>query len=135
MGFSFITPDDGSEDRFVHRSLIKAEGYRSLVEDEAVEFTIAEDDDGRTKAVEVIRLDGSSVQGADGRRDGFGGRSSRGYGGGGTVKWFNGTKGFGFFTPTEMELSSSAAFAEVRAEEVVAAVRGEGSLAMGRDHP
>ncbi|KAG1359415.1 hypothetical protein COCNU_08G008610 [Cocos nucifera] len=80
-GFGFITPDDGGEDLFVHQSSIKAEGYRSLAEGEAVEFTIAEGDDGRTKAVDVTGPDGSSVQGG-GRRDGFGGGSSRGYGGG-----------------------------------------------------
>ena len=37
-GFGFITPDDGSRDVFVHHSAIKAQGYRSLREDQAVEF-------------------------------------------------------------------------------------------------
>jgi cold shock CspA family protein len=29
-GFGFITPEDGSEDVFVHQTDIKADGYRTL---------------------------------------------------------------------------------------------------------
>ena len=40
-GFGFIAPDDGSADIFVHYSDIQAGGYRSLEENQRVEFTAA----------------------------------------------------------------------------------------------
>ena len=41
-GFGFITPDDGGKDLFVHHSEIAAEGFRSLQEGQAVEYTAGE---------------------------------------------------------------------------------------------
>ncbi|MGG8406540.1 cold-shock protein [Streptomyces sp. 12297] len=38
-GFGFISPDDGTPDVFVHFSEIDASGYRSLEENQRVEFT------------------------------------------------------------------------------------------------
>jgi cold shock protein len=40
-GFGFIAPDDGSADVFVHHSAIQADGYRSLQENQRVEYTAA----------------------------------------------------------------------------------------------
>uniref|UniRef100_A0A0R0HA46 Uncharacterized protein n=1 Tax=Glycine max TaxID=3847 RepID=A0A0R0HA46_SOYBN len=83
-GFGFISPDDGSDDLFVHQSQIKSDGFRSLAEGESVEFAIESESDGRAKAVDVTGPDGASVQGT--RRGGDGGRSyggGRGGGGGG----------------------------------------------------
>lgn len=40
-GFGFIAPDDGTDDVFVHHSAILADGYRSLQENQRVEFTAA----------------------------------------------------------------------------------------------
>ncbi|MCT7658382.1 transcription antiterminator/RNA stability regulator CspE [Mycobacterium deserti] len=39
-GFGFITPDDGSKDVFVHYSEIQGNGYRSLDENQRVQFEI-----------------------------------------------------------------------------------------------
>lgn len=37
-GYGFIAPDDGSADVFVHFSAIDADGFRSLDENQKVEF-------------------------------------------------------------------------------------------------
>ena len=39
-GFGFITPDGGEKDVFVHYSEIQGNGFRSLDENQRVEFTI-----------------------------------------------------------------------------------------------
>ena len=41
-GFGFITPDDGSKDVFVHHSAIQTSGYRSLDENQRVEFEVVQ---------------------------------------------------------------------------------------------
>lgn len=38
-GFGFIAPDDGTPDVFVHYSAIDSRGYRSLEENQRVEYT------------------------------------------------------------------------------------------------
>lgn len=37
-GYGFITPDEGGNDVFVHYSAINARGYRTLEQDQRVEF-------------------------------------------------------------------------------------------------
>lgn len=39
-GFGFIAPDSGDKDVFVHYSEIQGNGYRSLEENQRVEFNI-----------------------------------------------------------------------------------------------
>ena len=41
-GFGFITPDDNSEDLFVHHSEIKMTGYATLEEGQRVQFDIGQ---------------------------------------------------------------------------------------------
>lgn len=86
-GYGFITPDDGSEDLFVHQSEIRSEGFRSLGEGEEVEFEIV-NDANRTKAADVTGPGGNPVQGTTRGGGGGGGRGGDyrgggGYGGGG----------------------------------------------------
>jgi CspA family cold shock protein len=45
-GFGFITPEDGSKDLFVHFSAIQGSGYRSLDENQTVEFDVVQGDKG-----------------------------------------------------------------------------------------
>ncbi|NLA41493.1 MAG: cold-shock protein [Smithella sp.] len=39
-GFGFIAPDSGAKDVFVHFSAITADGFRTLQENQKVEFTV-----------------------------------------------------------------------------------------------
>ncbi|XP_066999281.2 protein lin-28 homolog [Anabrus simplex] len=45
-GWGFITPDDGGQDVFVHQSVIQMTGFRSLGDDEEVEFECKLSDKG-----------------------------------------------------------------------------------------
>ncbi|GAB6936922.1 transcription antiterminator/RNA stability regulator CspE [Isoptericola variabilis] len=41
-GYGFIAPEDGSADVFVHFSAIQTQGYRSLDEEQRVEFDVTQ---------------------------------------------------------------------------------------------
>jgi cold shock protein len=45
-GFGFITPDDGGADVFAHFSAIQSSGYRTLNENQRVEFEITQGQKG-----------------------------------------------------------------------------------------
>ena len=45
-GYGFIAPDDGTADVFVHHSAIEADGYRSLQDNQRVEYTVTRGDKG-----------------------------------------------------------------------------------------
>ena len=54
-GFGFITPDDGSNDLFVHHSAIMAEGFKTLAENQPVEFEMQQSEKG-PRAANVRKL-------------------------------------------------------------------------------
>ncbi|XP_010531090.1 PREDICTED: cold shock domain-containing protein 3 [Tarenaya hassleriana] len=80
-GYGFITPDDGSEELFVHQSSIVSDGFRSLTVGDTVEFAITQGSDGKTKAVDVTAPGGSPLNKKEITSRGNGGR--RGGGGSG----------------------------------------------------
>ena len=41
-GYGFIAPDDGTADVFVHHSAIEADGYRSLQDNQRVEYNVTQ---------------------------------------------------------------------------------------------
>jgi CspA family cold shock protein len=55
-GFGFIAPDDGSADVFAHFSAINSSGYRSLEENDKVEYETQQGPKGLQAAnITVIR--------------------------------------------------------------------------------
>ena len=110
-GFGFVVRDDGGEDVFVHISAVEQIGLRELAEGQKLSFTLT-DRNGRISATDLV-IEGDIIEpksrperSFDGPRGGGYGDSPRGGGGEarendgtryeGTVKFFNGQKGFGF---------------------------------------
>ena len=54
-GFGFITPEDGSDDVFVHFSAIQSDGYKTLDENQEVTFELEQDpkDSSKYRAINV----------------------------------------------------------------------------------
>ncbi|MSO76824.1 MAG: cold-shock protein [Alphaproteobacteria bacterium] len=92
-GFGFVQPDDGSADAFLHISVVAAAGHSELAEGAEIVCDISE---GR-KGPQVAAI--HAVQPSEGRpapKPGGGAMTVEG-----TVKFFNGDKGFGFVTPDD----------------------------------
>ena len=54
-GFGFIAPEDGSADVFVHYSEIQGNGFRTLEENQQVEFEVGEGQKGpQAQAVRAL---------------------------------------------------------------------------------
>ncbi|MHC4592102.1 MAG: cold-shock protein [Planctomycetota bacterium] len=54
-GFGFITPEDGSQDVFVHHSAIQGTGFRTLNENDVVEYDVEQGPKG-LRAANVVKL-------------------------------------------------------------------------------
>lgn len=94
-GFGFIQLDDGGDDAFVHISAVQSAGLETLAEGQQLEFQLVERN-GKISASdltivgEVIVAERRERSAAPAQRESTGEKAT------GTVKFFNGTKGFGF---------------------------------------
>ena len=98
-GFGFIVRDDGGEDVFVHISAVEQAGLTDLADGQPLEFTLV-DRGGKISATN-IRIEGEPMPVERGGGAAAGGdrgpqRQLTGEKATGTVKFFNGMKGFGF---------------------------------------
>ena len=103
-GFGFVVRDDGGEDVFVHISAVEQIGLTDLAEGQKLAFTLT-DRNGRISATDLV-IEGEllepkprSFEDRGPRAGGAGGferQPSDGTRYEGTVKFFNGQKGFGF---------------------------------------
>jgi CspA family cold shock protein len=56
-GYGFIVPDDGTQDVFVHISDVQQAGLVKLDEGQRLSYEVATNNDGRRKAVNLVKSD------------------------------------------------------------------------------
>jgi CspA family cold shock protein len=54
-GYGFVTPDDGSQDLFVHYQDIQGEGFKTLSEGQSVEYDVTKSEKG-PKAINIKKI-------------------------------------------------------------------------------
>jgi cold shock protein len=105
-GFGFIQQKTGGEDVFVHISAVERAGLQGLAEGQELAYNLV-DRGGKISAqdlqivgdvIEVKERSGGGDRGGFGDRGGAPQRELTGEKATGTVKFFNGQKGFGFLT-------------------------------------
>jgi len=64
-GYGFITPDDGSDDCFVHVTALQACGLKQLVEGQRVQYDMQEGRNGRLVACDLSVLLNDMSQAAE----------------------------------------------------------------------
>ncbi|KAK3224315.1 hypothetical protein Dsin_011340 [Dipteronia sinensis] len=89
-GYGFIKPDDGGADLFVHQKSIKSDGYRTLYENQSVEFDVQLEPGSKYQALDVTAPGGTPIQSPK-KESGFNGgrRGGGGFGG----NWKGGNEG------------------------------------------
>lgn len=94
-GFGFIQLEGGGDDAFVHISAVQSAGLETLAEGQQLEFQLVERN-GKVSASELTIVGEVIVAERRERAPAPAQRQSTGEKATGTVKFFNGTKGFGF---------------------------------------
>jgi CspA family cold shock protein len=99
-GFGFVTLDDGSGDAFLHVSVVERSGHGSVPPGATLEVRAAPGPKGR-QVIEILSVDASTAlqeqpRRARPQRPAFPAADRPTVEELGTVKWYNGTKGFGF---------------------------------------
>lgn len=93
-GFGFIQPESGNEDIFVHISAVQRAGLNGLAEGQQLEYQLVERG-GKVSAADLVVV-GDVISVAKREAPAQQQRQLTGERATGTVKFFNGTKGFGF---------------------------------------
>jgi CspA family cold shock protein len=102
-GFGFVSVEDGSGDAFLHAAVLERSGHGAVQPGATLQVRIERGQKG-PQVSEVLEMDASTATPEAAHGSGHGGPSSgssRAPAGptfemDGTVKWFNGDKGFGF---------------------------------------